>query len=771
MLRTASVLLFVSIATYLQAQQPGANVIITTPKPYSSVVAAIQQRGGSVKAQYKYVNAIAATIPSSAMPAIRDLVGEDAITEDSVILPPRPASGHGIVSQTALEFYASATVSAGGSRIFNSAAGLPQSALPDPSYFVNLKDLNVQQLQKDGITGKGVIVAVIDDGVRPGYFGLDSDGSVIGGENFVDGDPPSSFSSPTNGPHGTFVSTVISGNALLLVPPSSAAFIASMNANFPGTLQPVGNSWSLPLIGSAPEASIYAMRVFGADPLVNSTSVSRIITAIERVITLRTMYNQGIPGGVNIQVCNLSLGTDTIYAGNTPLEQSVDALLANDIVPVVAAGDSGPSSLTITSPGTAFKSLTVGATSPAANERLWRDMSGMANALARPSSALQTAYFSARGPSADGRSLPDVLALGYGVMSQGCGGVDKDGNCLNNVNSIDVSRGTSFSAPLVAGVAALLRQKFPKASAGQIWNAIVNGADDSLIKDGSTVLDQGQGIANAGVSASLLDAGKVSDQLPTPPKPNQNVPVNIQRNTDLHVDHGTVKQSFKNLKPGQRGEILYEVQDNTRQLTVDLSNVKLQPPDQQNPLFGDDVFFFIHSAKTTSRGFGDYFIIDPPFSNALVIGDRSFVIPNPEPGVVRITLLGDETNAGTVSADVMVTASVESLPKTSTSGTIRGGDTFFFFVDIPAGVKTAQFQLRWSADWDNYPTNDLDMYVFDPSLVRNGAGATLNSPENTVISNPTPGTWAVAVQGFAVPTGKDKFDLSVVLDGNPVKIK
>src|SRR5262249_28438069 len=153
--------------------------------------------------------------------------------------------------------------------------------------------------------------------------------------------------------------------------------------------------------------------------------------------------------------------------------------------------------------------------------------------------------------------------------------------------------------------------KFPNASAGQIWNAIVNGANNSLIEDDSTVLDQGQGLTDALASASLLQRGQVSDQLPTPPNPNQNVPVNIQRNTDLHVDHGTVKESFNKLKPGQRGEILYEVQDHTTQLTVNLSNIKpTLPPSQQNKFFGDDIFLNIHSAKTSATRSDDYFTSD-----------------------------------------------------------------------------------------------------------------------------------------------------------------
>ncbi len=226
--------------------------------------------GGTVKTQYKYVGALAATVPSSSLPALRDLVGEDAISEDSVVVVPRPAhSEHGKVSPTATGTYASATV-APGSRIFDTAKGLPKTTPPDSAYAVDLKNLNVKQLHASSITGKGVTIAVIDSGVRPGYFGLESDGSIIGGENFVPDGPSTFYSSTTNDPHGTFVATLISGNASFTVPPASAAFISSMNTNFPGTLQSTQGSLTLPVIGSAPEASIYAVRVFGNSALAGA---------------------------------------------------------------------------------------------------------------------------------------------------------------------------------------------------------------------------------------------------------------------------------------------------------------------------------------------------------------------------------------------------------------------------------------------------------------------------------------------------------------------
>ncbi len=759
-----------------QAQQVIEHVIIATPKPYTDVVSKIRKLGGNVKQQFQYIDAISADIPSGVMPAVRDLVGDDAVARDSIIRAPRRILGvRKNVSKAAdSDIYTSIPVGTALGPVF--PVKPPATAPSEKAYAVNNANVKLRDLHAAGYTGKNIVVAVIDSGIRPGYASLDSDGSVIGGDDFVgDGN---SFISPSNDPHGTFVSALISGNARFPVPGTSASsvFIKSMNSNFAGTLESTAGGTVVNVIGSAPEAKIYVVRVFGVGA---GAPKSRVIAAIERVIQLREnfdkygQYSAANPrGGFNIKVCNMSLGTSTVNAGHTELEQLLDTMVAKDIVPVVSAGDAGPSSLTISSPATSFSALTVGATSPAANERLENDLLnnnvsqtpafGIAE---RPTTYTQTAWFSSRGPTADGRVLPDVVAAGVGMLSQGCGGLDNAGNCANIVNNLDVADGTSFSASVVSGIAAVLRQKFPSASAGQIWNAIVNSADDQQLGDHSTVLDQGEGVVNASMAANLIQAGKVSDKLPKPDNsPDSLVSNNIQRGTDLNVDHGTVREQFKNLKPGERREILYQVDPTTSQVVINLTNIKLAP--NQNILFGDDVFVHVHSAKTSAGVAGDYFFNFFP----LIVSDTSIVINDPEPGIMRITLMGDFTNAGNVSADVGVASSKDPLPKKTVEGKIRGGDNLFFPIDVPAGVSTAQFDLRWNQDWGHYPTNDLDMYLYDPKGGINGSGATLDCPEDVVIKNPTPGRWFVLVQGFSVATKNDQFVLSVLLDGKPVKI-
>src|SRR6202030_2300800 len=101
--------------------------------------------------------------------------------------------------------------------------------------------------------------------------------------------------------------------------------------------------------------------------------------------------------------------------------------------------------LTIADPGSAFSSLAVGAASFARNERIEMDLElGPGQGiLERPFSGAQTAYFSSRGPDADGRLDPDVVASGFDNFGQGLGAT----------TDVSIDSGTSYAAPLVSGVA------------------------------------------------------------------------------------------------------------------------------------------------------------------------------------------------------------------------------------------------------------------------------------------------------------------------------
>ncbi len=75
------------------------------------------------------------------------------------------------------------------------------------------------------------------------------------------------------------------------------------------------------------------------------------------------------------------------------------------------------------------------------------------------------AKFSSYGPSADGRVKPDVMAMGYKVSIIGTNNIMRQGS------------GTSFSGPIIAGFVACLKQNFPDISNTIILEAIRKSAN------------------------------------------------------------------------------------------------------------------------------------------------------------------------------------------------------------------------------------------------------------------------------------------------------
>lgn len=139
----------------------------------------------------------------------------------------------------------------------------------------------------------------------------------------------------------------------------------------------------------------------------------------------------------------------------------------DDAVVVIAAGNYASYSSTnpsIASPATAKNVIAVGAT-----ESEGRDITSSMFG------SDYLAYFSSRGPTADGRIKPDVVAPGFNLLSAGSrrnappGSCDPEGT-LDDIElpgpydpmpyeyGLYYSAGTSMATPVVSGTAALIRQ-------------------------------------------------------------------------------------------------------------------------------------------------------------------------------------------------------------------------------------------------------------------------------------------------------------------------
>lgn len=749
------------------------DVIILGAGSSEELTDTIEKLGGVVTKTYENVNAVAVSIPRGLRAEVEALAGVEAIVRDEWVPAPRPIEAASIGHD-------------GGSIspriVTGEELAETRRAHPENYSFSNVLT-GASTLHAQGFEGDGVIVAVIDTGVTnepvstPALFDWAHGVSkVIGGESFVSGAAEPSATSSLNNPHGTWSACMIAADVGFIFDNDDpfSPVVSAVTNWAPGSVIPVDATTSMvPMRGAAPGAQLYAMKVFPSAG--GSTPSSIIMAAIDRAITLRRNFNDGVPSvpvsgsgteddpfvydSLRIDVVNMSLGGPTLHAGRNLMDALTQSMLAVGIVPVISAGNAGPAAMTGGSPGTGLGALTVGAASTAPHERIAAEIGVVVGSPVdgdswRASDHVQTAYFSSRGPTADGRMDPELLAHGHWVFTN-APFLEASGTVLPSPVVWWVS-GTSFAAPAVAGAAALLRQAAPSATATQIRKALTSSADRNVLGDKSKPLDRGKGFIDIPAALGLLLNGRVSNKIGTG-SPSANVMKNV-RDRGFSVIARGAQVTLKDLMPGQVKHFFVRIDRRTHHLDVTLQNIRPAfDPAEQNPFFGDDIFLDIVDSPTSFKW---------TLASGFVNGDVTVPIDDPQHGLVRIAVMGDWTNAGPVSAELRITRQRSGLPEpTSIGATPPSGTCQFVDVIVPPGVSELATLLSWKYNWGFYPTNDLDLYVVDPFSTVSSA-ATMASPERMTISNPAPGVWSFFVCGFEInQLSKDKWQLRVTADG------
>jgi len=317
--------------------------------------------------------------------------------------------------------------------------------LPVHTYLnTSVPHIHAPQVWEAGVKGTGIKVAVVDTGIDPTH--PDFEGRIMATASFIGGD-----SAVDDNGHGTHVSGIVLGSG------------AKSNGKY---------------VGVAPEAHLYTAKVLDAR---GGGTMSGVMAGIEWAVLEQ-----------NVQVINLSLGSDTSCDGTDALSTLCDeAVLQAGVVMCVAAGNAGPASRTVGSPGCARYVITVGAINDSD----------------------QIASFSSRGPTADGRVKPDLVYPGVNIVAPQAAGTSMGRVVEPGYVSAD---GTSMATPHAAGVAALMRQAKPELTAEQVKDQMVASA----VNLGALPNAQGAGRGDAYRAYLAVTGGELPEPPPPPPNPD-----------------------------------------------------------------------------------------------------------------------------------------------------------------------------------------------------------------------------------------------------------
>jgi serine protease AprX len=316
------------------------------------------------------------------------------------------------------------------------------------SSFTQLNLSDIPQVHAKGITGNGIIIGILDSGFKWKEHESLVDANVIGEYDFIFKDSVTENQAGDRSDqhsHGTEVFSIIGGNkdSVLIGAAFNSSFVLAKTEDLRSESHLEEDNYAAALIW---------MESLGVDVTTSSVGYN--------------IFDDSV----------FSYKYSDMNGKTTIVTKAAELAFQRGIVTIASAGNEGDDPwFHIIAPADGFNTIGVGAVT---NN----------NVLAN---------FSSRGPTADGRIKPEIVAQGVGVFFASTSGS----------NRYSSGNGTSYSTPIAAGVAALLLSAHPHLINSQARNILIETADNSSSPNN----ERGYGLISAAGAISFPNFQLVDD--------------------------------------------------------------------------------------------------------------------------------------------------------------------------------------------------------------------------------------------------------------------
>lgn len=725
------------------------DVIIQTDGDTGQVASSVKKIGGKISFTYKNAPVLAVTIPLDAIQEVNNHPNVVKVAKDHLVFISDGTDASD--DSRPLQILADSGSAQPAHPITPASISSTESPLGYGFYLYS----QAEKIWGDTRFGEGSVVAVVDTGTVPnaclGHAVIGAPGYPDGYNATGDGIPATD---PENDWHGTHVGGVIA---------SACNLDFSMKTFDPlyqaiSTYLPLKDS-TIPVYGQAPGAQIYPVKVFSKKGVGSPLSV--ILDGLDHLLTLKS------DGLLDIDIVNLSFGGPTWYDGRDVLDTFLEKFSEQNMLVITAAGNGGPLPNSIASPATSFDSIAVGALDYAANSRAvyeylgltWNLMPGQGLVM-RPTDEIRVANNSSRGPMSDGRMGPDISAPGMWSFQ------------LGPNNEIRWASGTSFSAGVVSGIAALLNAYYAgdkghakdataDAPLKDLRNSLLLGANRDIVGPSwQEVNTVGFGAVDAEAALQIFKSGNTVLNFPLKTDRLQATVLGNPKAGEKAVFNSPTVS----LNPGEAYDLVFAIAPDTSRVTIQVYDI-ITPDNFEHAYWPNSLKFQVQSAKRSEfiqpideywdpNLSGDQFTVEIEDGLWKLAGAPKAYQPM-EPGLMKVSLVGDFANESAVSFKLRLVreqANPSNSRKPIAHSVLKTGNSFSLPVEIPEGLSQVTFDLIWQRDWRKFPTSDIDLLVYDPAgNLASAEGATGNSPERAVIIDPVPGTWMVSIEAIDLP--------------------